>query len=537
MDAISFSLIIIALVNSVLCFILLFNGKGARLAGLYAVNVVMILAWVWSIFFYRITENTNLFFWTQVLYSAATLIASSFLYFTYEFPKKEKGLSLLKALVIFVPNAALIALIFGTRLIVSNTVPVFGHEHAITFGPAYLIYVVYILLYFNYGYFRLFRKYRRTSNQVERAQILYLLFGYVSASGIAFATNLIMPWFGYFALNWVGQVSSVLMVTFATYAIFKYRLFNVRIITTQLFVFALWTFIFIRVLFANTFEDQIINGGLLVATIIAGILLMRSVVREVENREQVERLAQDLKKVNVRLKELDRQKSEFVSLASHQLRGPLTAIKGYASLILEGSYGTLTDELRKPIDNIFQSSQMLALTVEDFLDVSRIEQGRMKYDLSVFDMKDLVTRVIEELKPNAEHANLELTCTFDSNETYKIKADIGKMKQVVSNLIDNSIKYTPKGYVKAALTKDPKKKTILLSVSDSGIGVSKQVIPTLFQKFIRAKNANEVNVSGTGLGLYVVKQIVEAHEGRVWIESKGEGFGSTFWVELKEERA
>ena len=157
----------------------------------------------------------------------------------------------------------------------------------------------------------------------------------------------------------------------------------------------------------------------------------------------------------------------------------------------------------------------------------------MKYDLKVFNMNDLVRSVIEELKQNTEKKGLKLGFEYDNTKIYSVKADREKIKQDLMNIVDNSAKYTPKGEVSVSLTKTVPGK-ILFAVKDTGIGISKDTIPKLFAKFIRAKNANETNIRGTGLGLFIAKEIVTAHGGRIWVESEGEGKGSQFYVELPE---
>jgi signal transduction histidine kinase len=272
--------------------------------------------------------------------------------------------------------------------------------------------------------------------------------------------------------------------------------------------------------------------------IIFGALLVRSVRREILQREKIEILAQDLTKANTRLLDLDKQKSEFVSFATHQLRAPLTAMKGYASLILEGEMGTVTSETKQAIGRIYDSSTTLASIVDDYLNISRIELGTMKYSFDVIDLKDMVDHVIGELMPNIEKKGLEFTfsTTPSTPDTrFMIHADKDKLKQVISNLIDNSVKYTPKGSVKVSLEKNIKSRKILFAIKDTGVGIAPAVMPKLFHKFVRANNANKQNIYGTGLGLYVALQIVNAHMGSLWAESAGDGKGSTFFLELDME--
>ena len=142
------------------------------------------------------------------------------------------------------------------------------------------------------------------------------------------------------------------------------------------------------------------------------------------------------------------------------------------------------------------------------------------------------------MKQYSDRANLHLSVTVDDPEGsgYTTIADVVKIRQVFSNIIDNSIKYTPKGDVIVHLSKTPKGEGILFCVSDTGIGMSSNTIEELFKKFSRAQGINKVYTEGTGLGLYVAKEIVEKHEGKIWAESKGEGLGSQFYVELDAKR-
>ena len=276
---------------------------------------------------------------------------------------------------------------------------------------------------------------------------------------------------------------------------------------------------------------RIVIGATLALLFIVGIFLIRSVKKEVESRERIEKLAIDLQKANDRLKELDKQKSEFVSFATHQLRSPLTAMKGYASLILEGDYGQVSPQIKEVIERVYDSTKTLTNVVDDYLNISRIELGTMKYVMGSMDFKQLVNAVMAELKPNIDKAGLKISLNAPL-ESYMISADPDKFKQVIMNVIDNSVKYTKQGLVDLSLEK--KDGRVLFKVSDTGIGMNPEIIPKLFDKFTRADNANEANIRGTGLGLYVAKQIVIAHDGRIWAESKGEGQGSQFYVELLE---
>ncbi|MGB4076368.1 MAG: HAMP domain-containing sensor histidine kinase, partial [Minisyncoccia bacterium] len=259
---------------------------------------------------------------------------------------------------------------------------------------------------------------------------------------------------------------------------------------------------------------------------------IRSVHQEIEQRKKIETLAKQLETANERLKELDQMKSEFLSIASHQLRAPITAIRGYSSNMMEGAYGALSETLKEPLSVIQESSRLMASSIEDYLNISRIEQGRMKYEKSDFDIADLAKKVVEELLPLASKKGLELS--IEAPQDLMVNADIGKMKQVISNLIDNAIKYTEKGSVRVHVAKDDTLARII--ISDTGVGIAPDEMEGLFEKFKRARGANKVNTTGTGLGLYVAKQLIEGNGGTIRIESDGVGHGSRFIIELSAQK-
>jgi signal transduction histidine kinase len=317
-----------------------------------------------------------------------------------------------------------------------------------------------------------------------------------------------------------------------TYIIVKFKAFNIKLIGAQALVIGLIVLVGSQFFFVETITNRILVSITLFFTIIGGFFLVRGVMREIKQREEIELLAFSLEKANVRLKELDKQKSEFVSIASHQLRSPLTAMRGYASMLVEGSFGKIPEKALEAAKRIEDSAKLMAMSVEDYLNVSRIESGNMKYNLSDFNVKDMAEKICDDLRPEALKQNLILLFRTDLKSRALVNADVGKTNQIIHNLINNSIKYTPKGTINVFMRDDLKHKRIYVDITDTGIGMSQETIHTLFQKFSRADNANSVNVSGTGLGLYVAFKMAEAMGGTITCKSEGDGKGSTFTFEL-----
>lgn len=249
-------------------------------------------------------------------------------------------------------------------------------------------------------------------------------------------------------------------------------------------------------------------------------------------KQEVEKATAELRAVNIELQKLDRAKSDFISIASHQLRTPLSAIKGAISMVLEGgSFGSVTGKAREKLTTIYEYNERLIKLVADLLDLSHMEGGKMKFEFGRVDLVEIVQSVVEELSLAAQKKKLELKLIKPA-ENFWVRADAEKLRQVIMNLIDNAVKYTQTGRVEVALAK--KDSEILFSVKDTGLGMTKAEIANLFQKFVRGANAPRLYTEGAGIGLYVAKLLVEAHQGQIWAESEGEGKGSTFLVKLRE---
>ena len=249
--------------------------------------------------------------------------------------------------------------------------------------------------------------------------------------------------------------------------------------------------------------------------------------------EQVKERTKELTVANSRLRELDRMKSEFVSIASHQLRTPLTATKGYISMLLEGSYGDLSENVRNALNKVYASNERLVRIVNDLLDISRIERGKFQYTFAKISLPDLLESAVKELTIAAEIQKLRILWKMPANpERFMVSADEEKLRQTFLNVLDNAIKYTLKGHVEIKIAQDTQPGYIRVSIKDTGIGISIEERKKLFERFVRGKGGSHVSASGSGLGLYIAKKIVDDHHGRIWAESEGLGKGSTFIVTL-----
>ncbi|MBL7142487.1 MAG: GAF domain-containing protein [Candidatus Pacebacteria bacterium] len=246
--------------------------------------------------------------------------------------------------------------------------------------------------------------------------------------------------------------------------------------------------------------------------------------------KEVNKATKELKEAYEELQKLDKAKSEFVSIASHQLRTPLTAIKGYISMMLEKDYGNPPKAMESPLKNIYTSNERLIKLVNDLLNVSRIEAGRIEIKKESFSLETMINSIIEELKGLSDKKNIYLKFEKSKKSIPNVSADKDKMRQAIINIIDNAIHYTVKGGITIQIQKQGNKLKII--ITDTGEGMTKNELSYLFESFSRGKAGNKLWTEGAGLGLYVSRRFIELNRGKVWAESAGKNKGSTFYIEL-----
>lgn len=230
-------------------------------------------------------------------------------------------------------------------------------------------------------------------------------------------------------------------------------------------------------------------------------------------------------------REIDKEKSEFVSLASHQLRTPLTAISWYSEMMLKGDVGQVIPEQRKYLEEISNGNQRMIQLVNTLLDVSRLDLGTFQVALSPTDVVALTHSVVDEQKLKIAEKKIELSETF-STEMPRFSTDPKLLRMVLQNILSNAVEYTPtNGTVRLDVGFDEAKKNITISIADTGYGIPKHQQRNIFTKFFRADNVRDKVSSGTGLGLYIVKSVVERFGGKIWFESE-ENKGTTFHIVL-----
>jgi len=371
--------------------------------------------------------------------------------------------------------------------------------------------------------FTLYKKYK-TLQEGQKNQALIVLWGIVLMYGFLFLTVLIpVVLFKFSGFVSLFPISSLFFTSFAAYAIIKHKLLELKILAVEGLIVLLWIVLFSKVLVTQSESERAIDIFVFFAMIVVGVLLMRAVSRELDQKEQLTKLA-------ARLQEMDHRKDEFLSIVAHELRAPMTAIKGYISMLLEGDAGDLPDDANEYLKVASKSNDRLIRLVNNLLNVSRIEEGRQVYQMGILGLIPVVKSVFDEFRFNAEGKNLRYTLDIGSTlPPDKVYVDKDRIHEVVSNFISNAIKYTDTGSILVKVY-SPKLNYIRMEVSDTGKGIALVDQKKLFQKYYRVESAVGRAV-GTGLGLYISKLLVEKFGGLVGFVSQ-EGKGSNFWFEL-----
>ena len=240
-------------------------------------------------------------------------------------------------------------------------------------------------------------------------------------------------------------------------------------------------------------------------------------------------LYQQLQTANEQLKALDKARAEFISIASHQLRTPPATIKWYLGAVLSGDFGPLAEELRAALQRTMTTNEAQISTIDDLLNASRIERGKLEFFFETNPLEPVVSSLVEQLQPLAGMKKMNIVYTKPSASLPDILMDKEKVRQVLNNIIDNAIKYSKQGDINVDLKSDGQ--SLVVSVRDSGKGISPEEVGSLFKKYSRGSDS-ATHATGLGLGMYVAKVVVEQHGGKIWAESPGVGRGSIFSFSL-----
>lgn len=358
--------------------------------------------------------------------------------------------------------------------------------------------------------------------QKDKTKLILISFGTLFLMLSFLVANFLGTVTGDYLTSQYGHIAVPIFAAFLAYLTIKYESFEPRILLIDTLVVALFILIASRFFVQDPTFRVYTNLLTLVLMVPIGYSLMRGIRLEVRARKDIEKLAQELQLVN-------NQQVILIHFITHQIKGFVAKSRNIFSLLLDGDFGPIPDSMKPMIEEGFRSDTKGAQTIQEILNAANIKSGKVVYTMAEFDLKVLIEEIGKDLKAAADAKSLELI--FDlGTQPIMMKGDRGQLVNAFKNVIDNSIKYTPSGTVTITLGKANGK--IVFSIRDTGVGITKEDMDHLFTEGGRGKNSQKINVESTGFGLYIVKNIIEAHKGTVRAASAGEGKGSTFTIEL-----
>ena len=521
--------LLISVSSGVMTFVMFSVGK-QRLHKLWGFFCISVFIWGIGSFFIGITDKPNVadFLW-RITHIGVAFIPALFMHFVYTF------LRMRQRLVVVLPY--ILAIIFSvlavsSDLLIANMRFVFGEFFYDS--PPGLLYPLFTAYFFGLTIFNhvlLYRSYRNEkiiddATRLDHTRIKYFFLG--TLIGFTGGSMSFLPVYN-IDIYPVTNFAVILYPIIMGYAILRHRLFDLRVATAQSFIFLLWIFVGVRLILSLTVQDAILNGILFAAVIILGILLVRSVSKEIDARELIQKQEQELEVVN-------HQQEGLLHFIRHEIKGYLTKNEAGFSAIASGDYGEVPAPVKSMSEEALVDTRKGVETVMNILDASNLKKGTVAYDKKSFDLAKAVEETVAELAPAAREKKIQLDFHRPAGSLTMLGDEEKLRRHVIRNIIDNSIKYTPSGSVKVDLTRVPSSQTaknlLRMTVADTGVGVSKEDMAHLFTEGGRGADAIKVNVHSTGYGLFIAKAIVEAHGGKIWAESEGKDRGSRFIVEL-----
>lgn len=549
-------------------FILLEGGKNVANRNFF---VVTTLSAIWSFGFYQLAGADNLetaIFWRWFMESGSILLPIWWLKFVYEFleivsNKRIIILTYVTGGLVWILNL-LDLYIPGIFVVNMESKLVFSNYPTAGFG--YYLFSCYFASVIFYSLFLVYRELRRNSG-IRARQIKFVLIA--AALGFIGGGMTFLPTLNIY-ISPVGVIFFSVYPAIIAYAILKHHLFSLKLILVELAILLLNMLLLFNVFTSRGQADAILNIFISSLVFLFSIFLMRGIYKDIRDRERIESLAYEMAVVNEKLKIMEEQKTEFVSIASHQLRTPLTVIKGYASMIRERTFGELSAEVQDAMDKLYRSSERIVALVDDLLTVSRLEQGRMPLTFESVELGTFMQSVVDGIEARTTEVGLDISFNIENETESWSSIDEKKFKQVLNHMLDNAIKYTTSpGSIYVTLSEDLIAQKNRIAISDTGEGMTNEQIRAVFERFnLKVKeplSSDESNKDGAqenalaleakaneekienekdeemldkktpGIGLYIAQEIIHAHKGTLRVESAGKNRGTTFIVELPRE--
>jgi signal transduction histidine kinase len=504
-------------------FLILTKQKRTKLNIVFLFFVICVAVWHLGTFGMLLDVNsTSVLWWDKLVYVSVIFMLATSYHFTIIFIENNSRISIYLTYLLLSIFAILVVF---TDLIIND---IFVYQWGVHSEAQILhgYFLIVFILYSIYIYKLLFKFYKTTKDHNKKIQTVYILVAFLFLE--VFGIIGFLPAYK-IEVYPVSYLAGLVFVIIVFYAMTKSSFLKTRLFLVYLLIVIINILTVSFLIMSKSISDLILRSAFFIIIVIINIIIQKSFKKEIQQKEELQQLAFDLDQANQRLIELDKAKNEFMSVATHQLRTPTTAVNGYTSMILEGDFGKSDPAVIASIKKIRKANERMMQLIEDLLNTSRIESGHLTYDFEEANLNLILGELNDTFILRAKEEGLDFSIVYNDGDLPNVWADYKKIREVISNLIDNAIKYTEKGSVKVIAEKNAG--FVKITVQDTGRGMSEKTMENLFHKFTRGQESAS-DVEGTGLGLFVVKNLVERHAGKIKAYSGGLDRGSKFVLKL-----
>lgn len=494
-----------------------------------ALLLVSVALWVLAFVLWRsAAQATVARFWLRSLYLIGSVVPAAFFLFTLGNVMRHTMRAWIEW-VVFLPNALAYVVIFHTDAVLDQS-PVAAISVA---GSGLFVLAFHFFLLSVAGLVLLLAAVRRKTLPPPGHSILFTLGGILTFAPMGLLLYHVLPFTGGTPL-----IALPFLVLSGTFLVGFAALRRGAKVDQSSFGIGLLLFMVLFVFSTDCISSATDEGefalriSITVLLVIFGTMMLRVHMRELGRLVRIEEMYGVLAKMNAKLIEADRVKTKFVAFASHQLRAPIGGIRGYLDMLHNGDFGKLTPQQVDIIEKNLGALTRLTVTIKTFLDATNIEFGRYDAFKTEERIGEVVARAVNEVMPSAYQKGISLT-TAVARGLPRVRIDAGKMQNALINLIDNAIRYTKEGSIVVDIRR--KGDELVVLVKDTGVGLTKKDMERIGHLLEKGISAVKLESSGEGLGLYIVKNIVEAHGGRMIVESEGRGKGSQIGFALRLE--
>ncbi|MBX4197792.1 hypothetical protein KW782_00455 [Candidatus Parcubacteria bacterium] len=449
----------------------------------------------------------------------AFLLYEMFLIFpsdNYHFSKKNKF--------ILIPMTIFVALLTLTPLVFFEIEPTSQGISGLTVGMGVLFFVLLTFCLAIMAFVNLIKKIRHEKSLNARSPLIIILIGFIISFSMILVLAMIVPvFFNYTGFNKYSALMIFPFIALTAYSILRHKLLNIKSIPVLILICFLLLFTLFEAISSNNTNELLLSSGLVFIEIILSIFLLKIVIGGEHQKVEIERVVEQLKN-------LDELKSKFMSLARHQIGTPLTAVKGYVSLLDDGIYGEVPLEMKPTLVTIQRLVDKFVHIIKDFIDVTKLEQQEVKYNFVECDLHQLICEIVKEYNVSMLERGLKVKYSFNHDVVFTVNADKEKLKQALVNVFENIFKFARNGSVLIELFYDFKAFT--LKITDNNHRILPAVNSKLISKLTHSGDEYEASIVGNDLGLYVAKKYIEAHGGNFQVSPSIHGRGTTFSINL-----